>query len=464
MFYTKLVGKITKDTDANNSKVNYILNINSYVQQNGRLNRVYDGEEFIQLMQDTTGSNHDAVNKVTGNMITIASASSKTGFPELAALIGKNVILEVELTSGIKIYKDHMNNFRYCLNLKYTGGDVTKIGLITLINDIQCSLDNIIEKYEKLLSKCKDQLEVEIKEKDKNESKEDVDSFIESLDPDYQRKDEDGGYETAVDKIYKDKWRSIYYLLKYGYAYPYLYYYIYRDILSRIFFNYENIDVMSIGCGSKMDLLGLKLAMNKLGYKNKVSYYGIELGDWNKNDLCIFTGDGSIYDNSNIVDYLNSTENIYANVIMFPYSLSELVDRDYETGGMTPWEHICDKLPGKLVCNRIYIATPIKKGGTTLQTGEEYLDDLASEMINCGYEKVGETRVRNGADSSSKFPRPISDEMSLRDKLGYNINGSVKTFMDGLADRVNTDEDTKIKSSPISNNFIIGYQIYVFER
>ena len=275
---------------------------------------------------------------------------------------------------------------------------------------------------------------------------------VNNLFPDYNN--------SEYGRIYGDIYKTAAYLYKYGFAYTYLYKSMYRDLFA-LMHEDEEIKVLSIGCGAKIDLAGLKLALLDTS-RNWAAYHGIDLNDWTNNDstnFCLFPDQGC-FEEGNIIEILNrenvSYNDIEENIIVFPYSMSELVDAD------EPWSAVLNNLPGRLISDRVYIASNIR-----LRDNERIDDNAFSQLIgamnNAGYElQEPVTSVRN-INNPMYYISDIDDGGKLADALKIGTTRDADTTVAGYLQSIkNIDES--ITCNAITSTKYISYNIAKFIR
>ena len=147
-----------------------------------------------------------------------------------------------------------------------------------------------------------------------------------------------------------------YYVLRHALAYTLVYYRMFRSLLKRLFSDRPiRLHILSIGCGSKTDALGLRRALQHCANKvTATKYVGIDPGKWNQSKYFLYLNDDDEYirlqdpgevDRTYVeqeIDYINSQkyrkaleqfkndgrgqDSIY--LILFPNSISEISTND----------------------------------------------------------------------------------------------------------------------------------------
>ncbi len=260
-------------------------------------------------------------------------------------------------------------------------------------------------------------------------------------------------------EIYGNPYRTAAYLYKYGFAYTYLYKSMYRDILNLMDAD-ENINVLSIGCGAKLDMAGLKLALLDTN-REEAAYYGIDLNDWTNNDnenFCLFNEQGC-FEVVNIIDYLTREINNYnaikENIIVFPYSMSELVDAG------EPWNTVLERLPGRLVSDIVYIASNIRAGRNE-ESDERAFSQLIEAMRNAGYVPQEPIIMVRGIENTMYISNE-EDGRSLSDALHIGDTNDNEDTVAGYLKSIKNIDD-RIKCNALVGTKYIRYNVARFIR
>ncbi|MFC1588032.1 hypothetical protein ACFL54_06970 [Planctomycetota bacterium] len=135
-------------------------------------------------------------------------------------------------------------------------------------------------------------------------------------------------YEGGDIPDYENKILQPYYLLRYFPAYLAEYYLMYKKMLRSLFLKNQQLKVLSIGCGSGIDLWGLYFAIkNKhLNPDEKIDYTGVDLVNWRYFDNMEL--EDVYFYQKNIADWEEMDEDNY-NVIVFPKSIGEFSVPDF---------------------------------------------------------------------------------------------------------------------------------------
>lgn len=151
-----------------------------------------------------------------------------------------------------------------------------------------------------------------------------------------------------------------YYLLRYGYIYTYNYYSIYRELLKRPFLS-SGIRVLSLGCGLKLDGLGMKMALETAGNKLKVhGYRGVDYAAWNAHGYDFWINDNDFY-LGDVIDFLKEQEKLEENIFIFPTSISELDSKSVLMDGKTVLDQMLDLMKDKINSEHFCFVATLRK-------------------------------------------------------------------------------------------------------
>ena len=142
----------------------------------------------------------------------------------------------------------------------------------------------------------------------------------------------DFNYKDDTIPDYSNKFIQKYYLLRYLAGYFAEYTYIYREILNRHFLDMD-VEILSLGCGCGIDLLGAREAAQEMnnGVKNSIynikTYNGIDRIFWDYQER--FPDEmNANYIELNIGDRDRIVYKDY-NVVIFPKSIGEFTDDEF---------------------------------------------------------------------------------------------------------------------------------------
>lgn len=126
---------------------------------------------------------------------------------------------------------------------------------------------------------------------------------------------------------YSDKWNRGAYALRYYYAYIFEYINLFLDLID-LGVPDEEIKIMSIGCGAKIDAWALQEALKIQRIHRKVLYTGIDKEDWSRDGYCPNT-ETHIVDDSTTFNccagkYLMGSEKLDYDIYLFPKSIGDI--------------------------------------------------------------------------------------------------------------------------------------------
>ena len=432
----------------------YNFNVKSFINEMGKICKV-SGNQVLDDVRDSH-SDWDYGQIKYGNEITIYVDKSE-GNDDLDRLSdGRKLVLNIDLDNSIQMRRDKQG---FSTAKNYTG-----VNQFEDLNEVfQVKRDDyekvIIELNDKI-RKARDTVErwMEMKKQDygvddlrslEGDKKASIVSDINDLFPDYNNP----GYG----EIYENNEKTAAYFLKYTYAYTYLYKSLFGDIF-RLMGEDEPIDVLSIGCGSKVDMAGLKLALLDTN-REKASYYGIDLNDWTKNDYCLFKDQGC-FDVVNIKDFLRTDDNDYnaikSNVVIFPYSMSELADVK------EPWEVLLNELPKRLKSNTIYIASNIRSGDNE-KKDESCFKELIEAIEAEGYVLQQPIILKRGIERVS-YIKETEDGIVLYRELNIGSTNSSEDTVAGYLQSIKNIDTKGISCNATTGASYIRYNIAKFSK
>lgn len=124
---------------------------------------------------------------------------------------------------------------------------------------------------------------------------------------------------------YSKKIIQQYYLLRYFPAYLAEYYEIYSDVIRTNFLGNE-FNILSIGCGSAIDLYGVHYAVEDSNYDIEIKYTGLDIIEW---DYWYECHEEAYFIHDDIGNLYEFNEDMY-NIIIFPKSIGEFSESDFE--------------------------------------------------------------------------------------------------------------------------------------
>ena len=134
---------------------------------------------------------------------------------------------------------------------------------------------------------------------------------------------------------YSDKWNRGAYALRYFYAYIFEYINMFMDLLD-MKMPEEELNILSIGCGAKIDAWALQEALKIQGIKKRVRYTGIDKEDWGRDGYCPVTEsfiiDEPTFYNCTAGSFLTNQTNLDYDVYLFPKSIGDIFFFDSNGG------------------------------------------------------------------------------------------------------------------------------------
>lgn len=184
-----------------------------------------------------------------------------------------------------------------------------------------------------------------------------------------------------------------YYLMRYGYMYILKYYMMYTKLLQsqREIFLDEGIRVLSLGCGAKLDGMGMKMAIEKEMPECTYSYKGVDYSGWNQHGYDFKIGEDD-FSQSDVIAFLEGQQELNQNVFIFPTSISE-----FDSIGIL--EGIIDKVKQKVTSEIFYVIGDVRynqerqerERTETERTDRERLERVKEYFVNSNeFELVGE--------------------------------------------------------------------------
>jgi hypothetical protein len=196
------------------------------------------------------------------------------------------------------------------------------------------------------------------------------------------------------------------YLLRYAFSYAFEYKSMFTNLFAREKYA-DCIEVVSIGCGNMIDYWALIEALNEVGNTTCiVKYKGLDFIDWNykiesrKKDELKFI-------KNNAAEIFEHTSQLVSNVYIFPKSISEFSNEDFEK--------ICDGFKTKeIVKDRIYILISIRSDEGSMDRDMGRSEKIISAMHENGFHTknkstefiyfVNEEKGIKGLDYKFEYP------------------------------------------------------------
>lgn len=243
-----------------------------------------------------------------------------------------------------------------------------------------------------------------------------------------------------------------YYLLRYAYGYAFEYFTMYEDLFQK-YISCRKISVLSIGCGSGLDAMGL--------YENapdtdRILYTGVDLVNWNYK---IFKK-GTRYIQKEINAWLREQEEIAYDIVFFPKSISEFDN--------VQLREIAQLISEKNSKKDLYIMISLRATEYTLDK------DLTKSgvLVNTFQENGYMFKNGNKAREYTRFTKPDTAIVTLNGRNEYpkealelckTLNEYCVTYeMDGA--NCLECETQRLKRQPILKVGAIKYQIIHLER
>ena len=186
-------------------------------------------------------------------------------------------------------------------------------------------------------------------------------------------------FENSTIPMYADPAALEHYLLRFSYAYCFYYTRMYMDILKGGSFSRgQRVKVASLGCGDRIDYMGLCIAEQQDVKEMSFVYSGIDRAYWpvkyvrrRAKDFISPLKTGG----DDILDFLRKGKNLDCSIYSFPMSLSEL-DNAYLA-------EICNVFSSKPVLeDEVFLAAVTRENGAL---DEERLERLAESLVGQGF-------------------------------------------------------------------------------
>ena len=238
------------------------------------------------------------------------------------------------------------------------------------------------------------------------------------------------------------------YLLRYYPAYLCEYKYIYQNIITKNIFN--NLHILSIGCGCCVDYHGAFLA-NQRNYSN-IAYTGIDITDWDFADS--FGNSNFIRLFEDIKSIILPEENNY-NIVIFPKSISEFDDESFNTflSNLSITKFTQDKI--------ILISSSMDIG---YQFDEQRYKIVLQQFESFGFkpdkymppQEIAQKGGLNRLDSQFDYPNNIKDDISY-------LSTECKKFIE-TGENCEIECLNQLNKSPILRTNYISFQINILKR
>ncbi len=124
---------------------------------------------------------------------------------------------------------------------------------------------------------------------------------------------------------YNNKLLQYVYNIRYSMAYAYEYKQLYIKLLERAKIQ-EKIEVVSLGCGSFIDLWALQQVIPKTC---RIIYHGVDLVNWERKFNCERKNEAT-FDQISAAEYMAGCDELTADAYIFPKSISELDEAEMQ--------------------------------------------------------------------------------------------------------------------------------------
>ena len=249
-----------------------------------------------------------------------------------------------------------------------------------------------------------------------------------------------------------------YYLMRYGYMYVLKYYMMYTKLLQTQsdFFSQEGIRVLSLGCGAKLDGMGMKMAIEKEMPECMYRYTGVDRSEWDRYgyDFRINEND---FNQSDIIAYLDSPKELNQNVYIFPTSISE-----FDDAGLL--EGIVDKIKQKVTSDYIYVMADMRYNSKYKEdpVDRARIERVKERLVNSNefnrFELVGTPiEVNNDSLDDKHWKNELEKEYTKR----YHAVSIIKDINDFLSKKTKEFQEDNDKSAegqnPIKQHYVMHY-------
>ena len=243
------------------------------------------------------------------------------------------------------------------------------------------------------------------------------------------------------------------YILKYFPAYLAEYYYIYKELNFNNFFNPVNQDihVLSLGCGSGVDLLAFYLRrLSVVDFK----YTVIDLANWKYRDLIIPASDKINFINANAADFnFKNYEDI--NLIIFPRSISEFDDNVIDS--------IVKNIQSiNLTSKRIAIAILCRNKG--FQKDQEKYKKIIEAIKQQNYDYIQENPNKGSYLPIQELPNQGICCYVSEFQYPQNIKDNLSSLKKLCADKFNCTEDCCLDYNPILKTKDFSFSLNILEK
>lgn len=265
-------------------------------------------------------------------------------------------------------------------------------------------------------------------------------------------------YQGGMKPDYDDIHIQQLYLLRYAFSYAFEYKSMFANLFARGKFS-DRIEVASIGCGNMIDYWALVEALEEVSnVACIVKYKGLDFIDWNykiesrKKDEVKFI-------KNNAANIFEHTSQLVSNVYIFPKSISEFSDKDFEK--------ICEGFRTKEIVNdKIYILISIRSDEGSMDRDMERSEKIISAMRENDF---------HTKDKSTEFIHFVNEEKGIKgldykfeypDEAINTIKELNKKCVSFLEESENCEEDCSkyLNRWPALKARNIRFQVLAFHR
>lgn len=248
------------------------------------------------------------------------------------------------------------------------------------------------------------------------------------------------------------------YLLRYAFAYAFEYKAMYKSLLERETFPNE-ISVLSFGCGTNVDYWSLIHSLMEKGLREcVVNYMGIDLIDW-EYKFPSRKIDNFSFAKQNGAHWIDRAQTLDFDVYMFPKSISEFTDVDFQT--------ICNNFQNKAIAKeKFHILISLRVDEYSMERDISRTNQLMSAIKQNGY---------LSEDSYNTYTYFIDDSKGIRHydcafvfpneaiEIIKNLNETCNNFI--LNGKNCTNDCTKFLNRwPVLKPTTIRFQVISFKR
>lgn len=265
-------------------------------------------------------------------------------------------------------------------------------------------------------------------------------------------------YDQGQVPDYADIHVQQYYLLRYAYAYAFEYKKMYEFLFQR-FYPQDQINVMSIGCGTMLDYWALGRILEQSARSNcRINYIGIDQIGWHyliparRRDTVFFC-------QNDVVDEFSQYASLDSDVYFFPKSISEFSDVDFWT--------LCKYFEETyIIKNQIHIMISVRSDERSMRRDLQRAELLRQAIIKNGFKTDdhcgSHCTVSNEDDKIRSVDSDFEHPAGVVDTL-INLNARCAHYQNTQTN-CQSDCTARLKRWPILNQKQIRFLILTFER